>query len=214
MGKGPRSVESWKSQEPPSAAPSTLATCKDRANLEVVSWPATAATHSYSPAKWPYPGQPLGAALPRGAAGSLLLGRGFAAGSRCRPLDMLGARSIHRSHRSSARSAFSAKWAVAHVGIADPFCRPHSAACWAMCREPDCHRAASCTAAGNLYSALEGPALLRPGRIQPYRSLGCSVIGNGPQPQRGPAWPGKPRCLATLAMGTDYDCWHAENTPR
>jgi 5'-methylthioadenosine phosphorylase len=91
---------------------------------------------------------------------------------------------------------------VAHVSFADPFCPELRAAL--------CEAAGSSGATvwpGGTYLCMEGPAFSTRAESHLYRSWGVSVIGmtNLQEAKLGRE---AEICYATLALVTDYDCWH------
>ena len=56
---------------------------------------------------------------------------------------------------------------------------------------------------------MEGPQFSTMAESNLYRSWGCSVIGMTNMPEAKLAREAE-LCYATVAMVTDYDCWHAE----
>jgi 5'-methylthioadenosine phosphorylase len=91
---------------------------------------------------------------------------------------------------------------VAHVAMADPVCPQLHAAL---------DRAARQTAAtvwtGGTYLCMEGPAFSTRAESHLYRSWGVSVIGMTNIPEAKLAREAE-MCYATLALVTDFDCWH------
>jgi 5'-methylthioadenosine phosphorylase len=91
---------------------------------------------------------------------------------------------------------------VAHVSVADPVCA----------RLGDALEAAG-TALGlplrraGTYMVMEGPQFSTRAESQLYRSWGCDVIGMTNMPEAKLAREAE-LCYATVAMVTDYDCWH------
>ena len=91
---------------------------------------------------------------------------------------------------------------VAHVSMARPVCgrlgdRLMSAA-----------EAAGVPAVrGGVYLAMEGPQFSTFAESELYRSWGCDVIGMTNMPEAKLAREAE-LCYATVAMVTDYDCWH------
>ena len=57
---------------------------------------------------------------------------------------------------------------------------------------------------------MEGPQFSTRAESELYRSWGCSVIGMTNMPEAKLAREAE-ICYATLAMVTDYDCWHTEH---
>ena len=58
---------------------------------------------------------------------------------------------------------------------------------------------------------MEGPQFSTRAESNLYRSWGCSVIGMTNMPEAKLAREAE-ICYATVAMITDYDCWHHEHT--
>lgn len=92
--------------------------------------------------------------------------------------------------------------AVAHVGIADPYCPEFSAAL---------ARAAGGTGrttfGGGTYVCIEGPQFSTRTESELHRSWGASVIGMTAMPEARLAREAE-LCYACLALVTDYDVWH------
>lgn len=91
---------------------------------------------------------------------------------------------------------------VAHVSMARPVCRRLSA---------QLHKAALAleidVVAGGTYLAMEGPQFSSEAESGLYRSWGCQVIGMTNMPEAKLAREAE-MCYATVAMVTDFDCWH------
>jgi 5'-methylthioadenosine phosphorylase len=62
-------------------------------------------------------------------------------------------------------------------------------------------------ARGGTYLVMEGPQFSTRAESELYRSWGCSVIGMTNMPEAKLAREAE-ICYATVAMVTDYDCWH------
>lgn len=111
--------------------------------------------------------------------------------------------------RTKARPAsFFGEGLAGHVGFADPVCpvlarRLHAAAEAAV--------AAAGTGArvhmGGTYLVIDGPQFSTRAESRIYRSLGVDVIGMTNLPEAKLAREAE-ICYATLALSTDYDCWH------
>ena len=91
---------------------------------------------------------------------------------------------------------------AAHVSMADPVCP----------RLGDALEAAATTVGldvvrGGTYLVMEGPQFSTRAESELYRSWGCSVIGMTNMPEAKLAREAE-MCYATVAMVTDYDCWH------
>ena len=63
---------------------------------------------------------------------------------------------------------------------------------------------------GGTYLAMEGPQFSTRAESNLYRSWGCDVIGMTNMPEAKLAREAE-ICYATVAMVTDYDCWHPEH---
>lgn len=63
---------------------------------------------------------------------------------------------------------------------------------------------------GGTYLAMEGPQFSTRAESNLYRSWGCSVIGMTNMPEAKLAREAE-ICYASLAMVTDYDCWHEDH---
>jgi 5'-methylthioadenosine phosphorylase len=60
---------------------------------------------------------------------------------------------------------------------------------------------------GGTYLVMEGPQFSTHAESELYRSWGCAVIGMTNMPEAKLAREAE-ICYATVAMVTDYDCWH------
>ena len=66
-------------------------------------------------------------------------------------------------------------------------------------------------ARGGTYIVMEGPQFSTRAESFLYRSWGCSVIGMTNMPEAKLAREAE-LCYATVAMVTDFDCWHDDHT--
>jgi 5'-methylthioadenosine phosphorylase len=64
---------------------------------------------------------------------------------------------------------------------------------------------------GGTYIVMEGPQFSTRAESNLYRSWGCDVIGMTNMPEAKLAREAE-ICYATVAMVTDYDCWHADHS--
>jgi 5'-methylthioadenosine phosphorylase len=91
---------------------------------------------------------------------------------------------------------------VAHVSLAHPVCRRLGDHLEAAAR------AAGMTAVrGGTYLVMEGPQFSTLAESELYRGWGCDVIGMTNMPEAKLAREAE-ICYATVAMVTDFDCWH------
>lgn len=105
--------------------------------------------------------------------------------------------------RTIAREkSFFGEGCVAHVSMADPVNKRLGDLLEDACRQADI----ACTRGGT-YLAMEGPQFSSRAESELYRSWGCSVIGMTNMPEAKLAREAE-ICYATVAMVTDYDCWH------
>ena len=94
---------------------------------------------------------------------------------------------------------------VGHVALAEPVCRRLGDALEA------CLEALSIPyRRGGTYVAMEGPQFSTRAESELYRSWGASVIGMTNMPEAKLAREAE-ICYATVAMVTDYDCWHDDH---
>jgi 5'-methylthioadenosine phosphorylase len=106
--------------------------------------------------------------------------------------------------RTFARAkSFFSKGLVAHVSMAHPVCGRIGDALVAA--GPDCGMALK---HGGTYLVIEGPQFSSLAESELYRSWKCDVIGMTNMPEAKLAREAE-ICYATVAMVTDYDCWHA-----
>jgi len=91
---------------------------------------------------------------------------------------------------------------VAHVAFGDPVCPSLGAVLL------DATRAVGATVhQGGVYLCIEGPQFSTKGESRLYRQWGVSVIGMTNLPEAKLAREAE-LCYATVALATDYDCWH------
>ncbi len=91
---------------------------------------------------------------------------------------------------------------VAHVSLADPVCSRLGDALVAGAETVGLD-----VVRGGTYLTIEGPQFSTRAESELYRSWGCSVIGMTNMPEAKLAREAE-MCYATVAMVTDYDCWH------
>ncbi|MEJ7617008.1 MAG: hypothetical protein WKF30_08625 [Pyrinomonadaceae bacterium] len=119
------------------------------------------------------------------------------------PLDMLIPDQFFDRTRARAReSTFFGDGIVAHITFAHPVCAELGDVLERSCREAGVavHR-------GGTYLCMEGPAFSTKAESHVYRSWGMDVIGMTNLQEAKLAREAE-ICYATLALVTDYDCWH------
>jgi len=94
---------------------------------------------------------------------------------------------------------------VAHVGMGHPVCGRLGDALEASAGELGIPHAR-----GGTYLVMEGPQFSTQAESNLYRSWGCDVIGMTNMPEAKLAREAE-LCYATVAMVTDYDCWHPDH---
>ena len=103
-------------------------------------------------------------------------------------------------------SSFFGTGCVAHVSMAHPVC---SRAC--VCTLPQAAEAEGISfARGGTYVCMEGPQFSTLAESMTYKNLGYSVIGMTNMPEAKLAREAE-ICYATVAMVTDFDCWHPDH---
>ncbi len=108
--------------------------------------------------------------------------------------------------RTFARpKSFFGRGCVAHVGFAHPTCPRLGAACATAARA-----AGVKVHMGGTYLAMEGPQFSTLAESRLYRDWGCHVIGMTGMPEAKLAREAE-LCYASVAMVTDYDCWHPDH---
>jgi 5'-methylthioadenosine phosphorylase len=100
------------------------------------------------------------------------------------------------------RKSFFGTGCVAHVSVAHPVCPRLGDALEAAARGLSLP-----VARGGTYLAMEGPQFSTLAESRLYRSWGCDVIGMTNMPEAKLAREAE-LCYATVAMVTDFDCWH------
>lgn len=113
---------------------------------------------------------------------------------------------IYDNTHGRARSFFGEGF-VAHVSVADPFCRDLSDQLESAVRA-----AGGVTHRGGSFITIEGPRFSTKAESNTYRSWGMSIIGMTAAPEAFLAREAE-ICYATMAHVTDYDVWHVSEAP-
>ena len=175
-------------------------------DLEVVFLARHGRHHSFTPTEVPYRAN-LWALRSLGVRWVLSISAVGSLQEQIRPLDMVVPdQLIDRTHQRPI--TMFGEGLVAHVGFADPFCPVLSrlladVAESLMPEGRSLHR-------GGTYLCMEGPAFSTRAESQLYRSWGCDVIGMTNHSEARLARECE-LAYTTLAMATDYDCWHQEH---
>lgn len=119
------------------------------------------------------------------------------------PLDMVIPDQFFDRTRGRVReSTFFGEGIVAHVSFAHPVCNALCDVLQDSCKavEVNVHR-------NGTYLCMEGPAFSTVAESNVYRSWGMDIIGMTNLQEAKLAREAE-MCYATLALVTDYDCWH------
>jgi 5'-methylthioadenosine phosphorylase len=103
--------------------------------------------------------------------------------------------------------SFFGEGLVAHVSVAEPFCRDLSDQLESAVRA-----GGGVTHRGGSFITIEGPRFSTKAESTTYRSWGMSIIGMTASPEAFLAREAE-ICYATMAHVTDYDVWHVSEAP-
>jgi 5'-methylthioadenosine phosphorylase len=120
------------------------------------------------------------------------------------PLDMvIPEQFFDRTRARTRESTFFGEGIVGHVSFAHPICSELGDVLETSCQAADVkvHR-------GGTYICMEGPAFSTVAESNVYRSWGMDIIGMTNLQEAKLAREAE-ICYATLALVTDYDCWHS-----
>jgi 5'-methylthioadenosine phosphorylase len=102
-------------------------------------------------------------------------------------------------------SSFFGRGLVGHVGFAHPFCRILSGLAYDSAK-----RAGAVVHKGGTYVCMEGPQFSTLAESKLYRSWGMDIIGMTNLQEAKLAREAE-ICYTTIALVTDYDCWHPDH---
>ena len=102
-------------------------------------------------------------------------------------------------------STFFGNGIVAHVAFAHPVCGPLGQIAYDACRS-----VGATVHQGGTYVCMEGPQFSTLAESKLYRSWGMDIIGMTNLQEAKLAREAE-ICYATIALVTDYDCWHPEH---
>ena len=103
------------------------------------------------------------------------------------------------------KKSFFSSGLVAHVSMANPVCNRLGNHIQRTAKSIGIE-----VVRGGIYIAMEGPQFSSIAESELYRSWGCDVVGMTNMPEAKLAREAE-ICYASVAMVTDYDCWHAEH---
>jgi 5'-methylthioadenosine phosphorylase len=119
------------------------------------------------------------------------------------PLDMvIPEQFFDRTSARAHESTFFGVGIVAHITFAHPVCKDLGDVLEASCRAARVH-----VHRGGTYLCMEGPAFSTKAESNVYRSWGMDIIGMTNLQEAKLAREAE-ICYSTLALVTDYDCWH------
>lgn len=102
-------------------------------------------------------------------------------------------------------STFFGEGLVAHISFSDPICPQLAESIYRACLSQ-----AVKAKKGGTYLCMEGPAFSTKAESNIYRSWGMDIIGMTNLQEAKLAREAE-ICYVTIAMVTDYDCWHPEH---
>jgi 5'-methylthioadenosine phosphorylase len=102
-------------------------------------------------------------------------------------------------------STFFGEGCVAHISFADPVCAELSGVVHQACQQSGVN-----SKRGGTYLCMEGPAFSTKAESNVYRSWGMDIIGMTNLQEAKLAREAE-ICYVTVAMVTDYDCWHPDH---
>jgi 5'-methylthioadenosine phosphorylase len=108
--------------------------------------------------------------------------------------------------KDRARSFFGEGF-VAHVGVADPFCKDLTDQV-----EKAVRKTSATTHRGGSFITIEGPRFSTKAESNTFRAWGMSIIGMTASPEAFLAREAE-LCYTTMAHVTDYDVWHESEAP-
>jgi 5'-methylthioadenosine phosphorylase len=208
-GSGLYEMEEFKAQRrervrTPFGAPSDAVTIGSLNGVEVAFLARHGAGHRYSPTRIPYRAN-IHAMKQLGVERILSVSAVGSMKETIHPGELLIPDQFydHTKHRAST---FFDEGIVAHVAFGDPVCPELTAALAGGCRV-----AGFAAHEGGAYLCMEGPQFSSRGESLIYRQWGVDVIGMTNATEAKLAREAE-ICYATLALVTDYDCWHQEES--
>jgi 5'-methylthioadenosine phosphorylase len=195
---------SWVTVDTPWGAPSDQLLTGSLDGLEMVFLPRHGRGHKHSPSSLPYRAN-IDALKQLGVTDLLSLSAcGSFQDSMAPGHFVIVDQFIDRTF--AREKSFFGEGCVAHVGFAHPVCPRlgEAAAAAAEAAGVTVHR-------GGTYLAMEGPQFSTLAESRLYKeNWGCDVIGMTNMPEAKLAREAE-ICYATVAMVTDYDCWHPDH---
>ena len=193
----------WMRVDTPWGAPSDEILCGRLGGVAMAFLPRHGRGHVHAPAEVPYRAN-IDALKRLGCTDVVAVSAVGSLREDLRPGDMVVLDQV--IDRTVSRPAsFFGTGCVAHVSLADPVCATLSRACVAALQTTGAR-----VHEGGTYLAMEGPQFSTRAESRMYRSWGCDVIGMTAMPEARLAREAE-LCYASVAMVTDYDCWHEDH---
>lgn len=193
----------WQRVESPFGTPSDAILCGWLDGVRMAFLPRHGRGHAHSPDSIPYRAN-IDALKRLGVTDIVSLSATGSLREDVAPGDFLIPEQFIDRTRSRAASFFG-PGCVAHVSMARPVCSNLASATAEVARA-----AGARVHEGGTYLAMEGPQFSTRAESELYRSWGASVIGMTNMPEAKLAREAE-ICYATVAMVTDYDCWHDDH---
>lgn len=193
----------WQRVESPFGTPSDAILCGWLDGVRMAFLPRHGRGHAHSPDSIPYRAN-IDALKRLGVTDIVSLSATGSLREDVAPGDFLIPEQFIDRTRSRAASFFG-PGCVAHVSMARPVCSNLASATAEVARA-----AGARVHEGGTYLAMEGPQFSTRAESELYRSWGASVIGMTNMPEAKLAREAE-ICYATVAMVTDYDCWHPDH---
>ena len=122
-----------------------------------------------------------------------------------KPLDFVIPDQFYDRTRHRVDDTFFGEGVVAHIAFGDPLCGEMAAVVEGACRSVGVH-----VKLGGTYLCMEGPQFSTRAESNVYRAWGMDVIGMTNVQEAKLAREAE-ICYVTIAMVTDYDCWHPQH---
>ena len=122
-----------------------------------------------------------------------------------KPLDFVIPDQFYDRTRHRVDDTFFGEGVVAHIGFGDPVCGEMTRVVEGACRSAGVNGKR-----GGTYLCMEGPQFSTRAESNVYRGWGMDVIGMTNLQEAKLAREAE-ICYVTIAMVTDYDCWHPQH---
>ena len=194
-------MKSSRKIETPFGDPSADISFGELYGLELAFIPRHGAGHRYSPSEVPYAANiyalksvGVDTLISFNAVGSLR--------AHIQPRHFVVPDQLFDRTKGIRRSSFFGQGVVAHASLGDPFC---SSLRKILVKAAE--KAGAVVHDGGTLVVMEGPAFSTRAESEFYRAQGWDLIGMTTLPEAKLAREAG-MCFGTLAMSTDYDCWH------